>query len=377
MSITESIYKWRTFVPVRFQRAVHGEPQIDAPDLDDRGHRDNEHGPIVGIMAGQTVRVAVRRAELDPSADLWLTSTDPSVVTIEQPAGGRLPSGDRVEIQLRGVAPSGAIGIGRAQIEVRFGFSGGPILGVLHVWVCSELPVDVTPHLVVIRSSAWKKVGSVADPEAIMRMVQAIWRPCGITFRVLATVHDEVTFAAAGEVQAPKFPGSGYKGTELATLFNTNWKADSINVYFVNQIRAKDSPLGLGFSPEKALKDKLPHPGIVLADTNGMTDHDLHWWANDLAHEIGHFFKLKHAGDLEVPQQLRDCWARRMLMSNLNLQFSPTAAVEFQANVGYGQPSPGMSFYRGSLVTMKRVIDPDAECLLARSQMARGRTPYQ
>jgi hypothetical protein len=51
-----------------------------------------------------------------------------------------------------------------------------------------------------------------------------------------------------------------------------------------------------------------------------------------------------------------------------------SAPVEFQGDVGYGDNAPG--FYRGALVTMKKVIAADGQCEKARRQMEGGRTPY-
>src|ERR1043165_632155 len=107
MTISQAVYKWHTFVPVRFSRAVVGEPRSDAPDPDDRGFRDAEHGPVMGITAGETVRIKVRRTGIAESADLWVTATDASIVSISSPDHGHLASGASATLHVQGHRASG------------------------------------------------------------------------------------------------------------------------------------------------------------------------------------------------------------------------------------------------------------------------------
>src|SRR6185295_18192194 len=136
MSITQGVYKWHTFVPVRFSRATTGAPSGERPDLDDRGFRDPDFGPVLGITADDTVGVAVRRGAIDNSADLWLTSTDASIVSVEAPSSGHLAAGERVVVRVKGHRAAGTTPSMRtAKLQARFGSSSGPILAELRVHV--------------------------------------------------------------------------------------------------------------------------------------------------------------------------------------------------------------------------------------------------
>jgi hypothetical protein len=372
MTIQEAVYQWRTYVPVLFERAVTGPPILDAPDLDNRSFRGPEHGPVVGIMAGETVRVALRRTNLDGSAVLFVTSSDPQVVTATGLASGRLPSGDRIVFHLQ----AGAAGVSSpstrtARILVHFGAVGGPVLGALTVINCSSRSVDLTPHFVTIGGAAGEPRGPDAATQftAILNMVQAIWRPCGIVFNAATPQSDAVTFARAGEVDQ----------RELNRLLNTNWNQRTINVYFVHLMRVAGSPdfLGVGISPDRKAEVGVTKPGIILADTNVTGDRrDAQYWANDLAHEIGHFLSLHHAGDRSTPNELHDPWARRMLMYPRNTQDHAPAPLAYRSNVGYGELDGW--HHRGCLLTMKNVpgVPRDGECTSARQTIDAGSSIY-
>jgi hypothetical protein len=362
MTISEAVYQWRTFVPVVFERAVTGAPTFDAPDVDDRSFKGPEHGPVVGMMSGQTVRVALRRVAVDNSAPLYLTSSSTDVA-VEGLTGGLLPTGERVIFHLRAAAATpDTQSIRTARIQVRHGSTGGPILGTLTAWNCKGKRVAVTPHLVTINGPGGTSRGTDAAPHItdIFNMAQAIWRPCGIVFSISSTRTDTVTFAGAGEV---------LEG-ELNRLVHTNFVANSINAYFIHMIRHAPIPglLGLGVNRARMSEIGVTNPAIILADTNLNGDvRDVQYWANDVAHEIGHYLSLRHAGDRNSEDRLQHPWARRQLMFPLNTQDRVAAPLAYRSNVGYG--SLAGYHHRGCLITMKNVASGlhDGECGLARS----------
>jgi len=367
MAIREAVYRWRTFSPVRFQRAVSGAPVADAPDLDDRGFRDDEHGPVVGVSAGDTVRVALRRAALDNSSNVFVTSTNTGVVTVAAPAGGRLPAGDRAEFRIQGAA--GGTAVRSARIEARFGSASGPVLGALTVWVLPILRVRITPHLVTIRDAAGGSRGSIANVNTIMTMAQAIWRPCGVQWTVGTVRNEDVTYQTAGIARDEPFTtANAFRNTEIAQLLNTNWVTNTINVYFVHRI-GTGVTLGYGFRRSDVGRWQVPNPGIIVADTNsnGFV-RDTQNWAGTSAHEVGHFLGLEHAGDRPPASALDDQWGHRMLMYNFALL---SAGDRFQ-DVGYGNGR------RGNLITMKDLpqIALDAECGISRNTVSRPSGPY-
>lgn len=218
-----------------------------------------------------------------------------------------------------------------------------------------------------------------------MDLVRAIWRPCGVTFSVGATKNDTVTFANDGIVlDTPYDNVTKLQNTELSTLLGTNWIANTINAYFVNQIGTGNT-LGYGFSRTSAATFKVANPGIILGDQTASSGRsgDIHY-ANDLAHEIGHFFQLWHPENQQPPNELEDTWSRRMLMHNFNLMWGHNPWPRNDGNghayahrpllddVGYGANR------RGCFVTMKHLAQKttDGECPTARGTINSDATPY-
>lgn len=368
MSIPLEVYQWRTIVPVRFSRAIGGPPAADAPDLDDRGCRDAEHGPVMGVTAGETVRVKIVRVGLDHSSDLFVTSTNASIVSVESPAHGHLPAGLTAVIHVRGHRGSGVTpSVQTAKLQVRFGSESGLVLGELTVWVFRRLTLDITPHRVTIRGTGDPSRSS-AVISAIMEMARGIWRPCGIEFTAGAVRDEDVTFATAGIVADSPSPGGNMSNTEVARLLNTRWVPDSINVYFVPRIGTGDT-LGYGFPRSKIARFHLPNPGIIIADTDSTGfQRDVQSSACTLAHEVGHFLRLEHAGNRQPPNTLEDTWAHRMLMYNYSL----LSDSDFIHDVGYGD------LRCGAMITMKDLpqIQLDAECGIARNTASTRGGPY-
>ena len=113
----------------------------------------------------------------------------------------------------------------------------------------------------------------------------------------------------------------------------------------------------------------MPNPGIILADTTAGATRDAMWWANDMAHEIGHFFTLWHPENLQPPNEREDTWSRRELMHNFNHMGT---IGNWKDNVGYG------NLNRGCFVSMKDLsqLVTDNECTTARGTIGGAAGPY-
>lgn len=373
MAIRKEIYKNKPhrLVLVRFQRATTGNPDPDRPDIDDRGYTGSDHGPIVGAIEGNNIIVRLVRENIENAARLFVKSSNTSVVTILSPAGGSLSNTRQMEIQLQGVAGAGS-NPSTAKIEVRFNSLTGPVIYELSVWAFRALSVRITPHMVTIAQSgsAAPGIGSGVNINNIIDLVRAVWRPCGITFTVGATANENVSYATAGVVS---WSGSGAT-SEVNQLLQTNHVPNSINVYFVNQIGLPTSPgvLGLGISRTSMATFGLARPGIILGDRNAsgsIRTADTMWLANDLAHEIGHFFGLWHPEQKQAPNEREDTWSRRMLMHNFNLMGQLN---NWKDDVGYG------NLRRGCLITMKNLtqLTTDGECTTSRATINSAAGPY-
>jgi hypothetical protein len=372
MSLAQTVYKKQVLQPVSFKRAVTGLPVIDAPDIDDRGSVSPDFYPVVGITQGDIVKVKIKREALENSsnAKLFLTSSDTAVMKVESPASGPIPAGDEVEIKIKGVSGGATATPKKAKLEVRYGAASGTILNKLDCWVFQEAQIRLAPHLVTIRGTV-----PACDVDAVMALVRAIWRPCGVSFAVDATRNDSITsFANAGVVMNPWVDPNAFSGSELDRLLSTNRANNKVNIYFVNQIGTSGGTLGYGFSRAAHANYGIANPGIVLAATTpgGGTTRDDYYWANDLAHEIGHFLRLWHPNQQEPPDEREDSWSRRMLMHNYNKMRDTTWPRVFAAgppvrnyanrasfnDLGYGAQ------LRGGFITMKDLsqISTDGEC---------------
>ena len=377
MAITQDVYRTQRLVLVRFRRAVTGNPDPECPDIDERNYDAPHRGPLVGIMQGKTIKVKMQRLKIETSAPLFLTSSDTSIVKVADPAAGNLPNADEVEIKLSG--EDGGTDVKKAKLQVRHGSLTGPIIHELHVWVFHPLDVDMTPHFVTI-SHGTNSVAPVADINSIMDLVKAIWVHYGVTFSIGAVQNKTVTLATAGIVSDSPFPG------ELRTLLANNWPdgtpnwvPNTINAYFVNQIGTGNT-LGYGFSRASFGGFGLANPGIILGDrTASSARADVMHWANDLAHEVGHFFRLWHPEQLQPPNEREDTWSRRMLMHNFNLMRGharwPSGASQFRPrfdDAGYG------SHRRGCMITLKNLsqLTTDDECVTTRSTITSTAGPY-
>src|SRR6187551_2627948 len=97
MPFPHNVYKTQRIVPLRFSRGVTGPPNIHHPDIDNRGWfrpgpagnvpATNDHGFVMCVTQGDTVFVKATREKLEASANLFVTSSDTSVMTATQVGG--------------------------------------------------------------------------------------------------------------------------------------------------------------------------------------------------------------------------------------------------------------------------------------------------
>lgn len=373
MSIAQEVFKIERIVPLQAKRAVDGEPDDTHPDVDDRGFLTPEFGPVVSVTKGKTVTVRLTRKKIDAAAALTIVSTDTNIVTIADPADGKLPGTADMDIQITGVDGGGDHK--DAKLQVKFGEF---ILFELHVMVFKELDVDVTPHIITIDGGGAKGTTPVADIPKIMAKVQSVWGHYGIKITVHPAKPRTVTFGTVNSVNSNPFNDKG----EVSTLVSTDHVPKHINAYFVREIgdTGPGITLGLGISVATAAKHKISKSGIILADGGpGFARSYVMFWANDLAHEIGHFFTLEHVEDAQIPDDRQDSWSRRMLMQPRNELSAPTpfpAANQtfrprfVQAGYGLGQRRGR----RGCMVTLKHLpqLKLDAEAIKARGTVIAG-----
>jgi len=384
MTIAKSVHRYTTIVPVRFARAVTGAPILDAPDVDDRGFlfggnsgltRSPARGAMVGIAVGDTVRVRVLRKDIEPGADLYVTTSDASVVAITNPAGGGQVPANGI-ISIRGVQDVSGRPV---KIEVRFGAVDGPIIGELEPHVFSVRNVNVLVHLVTIDGVATTQ--TAAGLVNLFRQVNAIWRPAGINFvynqanTVTETIVGTQFRRRDGTMAAlpgPLGPAGTYAtaGTVTTNIAGGNWQefstllqiypdANSVNVYWVH---AAPEFSGLTYDNDIARPN-----GYGIA----MTDLQPAWaasFASVTAHELGHFLNLdRHASEDASGNSNRteDMWVYRRLMCSP----WPPANPAWRHNTGYG------AGVRGGQISLKNLVaDPnDSETVRARR---RARNPY-
>lgn len=385
MAFDYKVYKSRRIIPLRFKRAVTGQPVLGKPDIDNRGYyraaaaSGNDHGHVVGVTEGNESEVEIERVSINKKAELYVTSSDPAVMTVTDSGGtDKLASSNKLNIKIKGVKGNTGANPETAKVEVRYASKAGQVIGEISVWVFKKRTVKLTPHNVTIRTATASGIASSANINNVINMVKAVWEPCGVDFTVDPIQNDTITLASAGVVNDI---------AEINMLLGTNYVTGSINAYFVNQLSIPDIPanpaavpptplipmggvLGLGLSRPSSVG--FTNPGIILGDTNRAGTNrssDVHWLANDLAHEIGHFFTLPHIDRRDNNNPRSDTWAVRMLMHPSNKRASQG---NWRDDVGYG------NFYRGALITMKDVVgfSTDAESLQARGVIINPPGPY-
>jgi hypothetical protein len=326
-------------VPLRFARAVTGPPVVDASEVDDRGFAmgvrpgtwgtTDTRGAMVSVTEGDTIRVKVLREDIDDTAQLFVTSTDPSAADIDGSAGP-LPA-DGV-FRLRGVRDSKNVPV---KIQVHLGAIGGPVLGELEPHIFQLRQLRVRAHIVTINGTASARTAAGLAP--LFAAVNVIWRAAGIEFLYVEaqTRNGSINgFATAGTVTTNLGAGQFAEFSRVLNLRDPpndpGPDPNAVNVYFVqNSSDPASNWTGL------TLDRDSPRPGgfgVVLLDRGN---------AHELAHELGHFLDLDlHAGENAAGTHIRDdVFSERRMM----FDFSPLDANQpaHRNDVGYGNLIPG------------------------------------
>jgi hypothetical protein len=357
--------------PIRFGRVGTGFPTAEEPDVDDRGFSmgrrpfawgtTDTRGAVIGITAGQNVRIKILREDLDPTAPLFVTVTPPDLVQVVAPALGR-PLVGFDEFEIRGVKDEA---FRAAKIQVRLGSDKGSVLGELECHIFTRKTLRVVPHFVTIRGVAPSLGLPGAQFSTLLDSlvnafdeVNAFYRPVGIEFnlqvgRVRQHAVDRVSgaFNAARPLfkKAGKVTMHGSEFTEFSTVVNLDPARDAINVYFV---RFMTIALGATFSNRTSRAEG--GFGMVVRDTSRVFG-----LSKVLAHELCHYLDIPQhpdqggvEGDTLV---LGDMWTlRRLMKANIGMPQNPP----HHADVGYG---PRVS---GVFITLKDFSqdDRDSEC---------------
>ena len=247
-------------VPLAFQRGSTDDvPHRDAPELDDRGFRRGQdqsglgstdaRGAMVGLMLNANVKICVARQDIDDSAPIFITVSDPSKVEVVAPTDGGPLLADGI-FQIKGKTSTGAAG----KIQARLGSITGPVLAELEPHVFSRLRVQIQPHLVTINSAATAGTEPAIPVDQMIRRIRAIFWPCGIDVihdtAARPTVHDTIQLTRPDLCEPPGADNwaefkrvLGLQRTRLALAAGVNDPA--INWYIVQELTKNvDSPFG-------------------------------------------------------------------------------------------------------------------------------------
>jgi len=345
-------------VPIRFTRAVTGAPVADAPDVDDRGFIPGARpatwghapyrGAMVGITEGDTVRVKVLREDLDAAAPLAVTSTAPTICSVEDPPAGGLLAADGI-FKIKGVVDVVSTPV---KIQVRLGDATGPVMGELEPHIFQLKTLRIRVHLVTINGAT--TVRTAASMVPVVQEINRIWRPVGIEFEYdpALTVPEAVNgFANAGQITTDLANNSF---AEFSTVVNLHPDPNRINIYCVQQL---NEAFGMTFDNTNARPRGY---GIAIGDDSV---------PNSNAHELCHYLdNPEHATEDATRTAVRqDIWVRRRVMSAPNPY--PNSAPAYRNNVGYGANT------RGAQISIKDLAgDPwDGEQNRAR---VRARNPF-
>lgn len=377
-------------VPVRFQRAIIGAPDKRYPDIDERGFNhtipamnglaasDPVRGHAVSIAHNHEVEIQLVREDIDDNAVLYVSSSDENVFTLTNPTVNQPCTPGKtcnITLQTQFVLNwTPAV----ATLNVHYQKKDGPVIAKLVVYVMPLMNVNVQPHTVAINSKSGPGLPPRIDFNPIAKLAAAIWYNAGV----------ELSFAKSKLFAVNATTTNYLKFSEVNQILNHHWTSGHINVYVVQEL---EDALGYGFSTDDYKGLKLSHPGVFLGLQSNTTSHNLDrsndalYCANDVAHEIGHFFTLRHPSDEPksgiAGWERFDSWSMRFLMHNWNTTRRSRSTTPHKGadwpdfnTFGYGNGTYGA--YRGAAIPLKKVNTAnagiDGHCALARNHIAKG-----
>jgi hypothetical protein len=376
--------KKQVIVPVRFKRAITGFSELDAPDIDDRGYvmgtrpgtwgKTTLQGPMVGLTVGDEVRLKVLREDIDSTAILFATSTDTTLIEISDPKDGGSIGDDGI-FKIKGIKDVANQGVA---VQVRLGTATGPIIGEIEPHIFNPFRIPITVHMVQIDDAT--TTGTVPDQpiQRIIDRMKAIWRPCGVEIEFDSSktpvVNDRIKLSVADQVKDP----DDDKWAEVKKVLGLQRQRlklgpgnrdRSVNWYIIGDF-SDSTTVGLGV--RRDLADQLKTDPGIFTTANGVTDDkEIERVARTVAHEIGHFFTLKHVQEQNAKTAVQDTYGLRQLMWPLSFMGKVAAtagltATPRVADVGYGDK------VRGCLITLKNHAGhkTDGECASARKSIA-------
>jgi hypothetical protein len=358
-------------MPVRFARAVSGTTDKRAPDIDDRGfilppRFGSARGPVVGVMRNKTVRILVVRDRIDANAEIYVTSEDETIASVEHPAAGQAlntadvgatdstPERKANCIYLNGSSTSRSTQ--ETKVLLRYGAADGPVIAELAVRVMPILVVRVQAHSVAINTGnqAVSNFGVIRD---LFRRVNHIYAQAGVYFRLSSNLRNETITGFARNDSVTLSNVSDSRNVELQTVLNTNPRKNHLNAYFIRQyVDIVPSPplvngtLGIAFSSVSA--NANPASGAFPGTQAGITayiDADRRMFSDTVAHEIGHALTLNHTRLRGAGGNPADIWSYRTLMY-YNTGLAGSIGID---QIGYGRLQSGQRT-NGTLITTKR-----------------------
>ncbi|WP_395344119.1 hypothetical protein PN836_004980 [Ningiella sp. W23] len=381
-------------VPVRFERASKSEPDIQFPDIDNRGYRNkdasidgvsvvsNQHTALLSLSAGQSATIKLVRENIAPTAPLFVSSSNSDCLSVISPTeNAKCADGPfsliKIEAQLLETNKTQV-----ATLEVRFGRADGPIIHRLDVYVLPKLIIKIQPFLVTINGENGASGKAVRlNLSKVFSIASAIWGNAGIQLSFAKPIS-----LSASLRQADKMSCNSHLN-EMNRVLDLKWEADRVNLYIMQEV---EGGMSITVNAQDYRYLKLIRPGIFFGlhsceqnqarPEEQVTNRasDAHLCGNDLAHELGHFFALPHSGAFtnhDSPQP-EDTWSMRSIMHETNtiVRNVPNGASVADFNdLSYGFKNEEHA-YRGALVPIKRIgaNGNDASCDMARKYIAKG-----
>lgn len=256
-------------------------PADERPWLDDRAAATF---PIVlGLVPHDDVRLGFRRIALPPDVPVRIVSRNPTLVQVAEPSGGHIASGD-AEIRLTTGDP------GSADTDVQIAVQcAGKMIHSIEARVFELLRVPVNPVLVQVTPDGEPLIGARAelpDLAALEQGVNHYFRRIGVQLVFGPLQH------AAVEGYQGRFRLMGDSYPELDAAIRQCQHPHQLNLYFTTTFvtpgrdgHYTEDRSVLGYNVTQASQ---PCVAVrVERSPNGR-------FLSTIAHEIGHYFGLRH-----------------------------------------------------------------------------------